>query len=159
MIIPRSNPQVGDLATPINSSDISLNFLKNLPIYRPGLSPLSRGLEIGMAHGYFIFGPFAKLGPLRDSQTANLAGVTAAIALIVIATIGLSIYGTVTFKKELQTVPRPTFVTRVPEVPETIQTADGWSQFAGAFLVGGAGGAIFAYLLVNNFSMIQGLMG
>ncbi|NEO07331.1 chlorophyll a/b binding light-harvesting protein [Moorena sp. SIO3I8] len=159
LIIPRSNPQVGDLATPINSSDLSLNFLKNLPIYRPGLSPLSRGLEIGMAHGYFIFGPFAKLGPLRDSQMANLAGVTAAIALIVIATIGLSIYGTVTFKKELKTVPRPTFVTRVPEVPETIQTADGWSQFAGAFLVGGAGGAIFAYLLVNNLSMIQGMMG
>ncbi|NEO82031.1 chlorophyll a/b binding light-harvesting protein, partial [Moorena sp. SIO4G3] len=68
LISPRSNPQVGDLATPLNSSDISLNFLKNLPIYRPGLSPLSRGLEIGMAHGYFIFGPFAKLGPLRDSQ-------------------------------------------------------------------------------------------
>lgn len=44
----------GDLSTPINSSDFTLTFLKNLPIYRQGIAPLSRGLEIGMAHGYWL---------------------------------------------------------------------------------------------------------
>ncbi len=55
--------QVGNLATPINSSDFTKSFINNLPAYRKGLSPQRRGLEIGMAHGYWLIGPFAKLGP------------------------------------------------------------------------------------------------
>lgn len=137
-------------ATPITSSDLTLNFLKNLPIYRPGLSPLSRGLEIGMAHGYWLIGPFAKLGPLRDSQMANLAGLIAASSLIILLTIGLSIYGTSTFSTKLETLPRPAMVATVPNVPETLQATEGWSQFTASFFIGGIGGAIFAYLLLNG---------
>jgi photosystem II CP43 chlorophyll apoprotein len=158
MVRPASDPQVGNLATPINSSDFTLNFLKNLPIYRSGLSSLSRGLEIGMAHGYWLIGPFAKLGPLRDSASANLAGLIAAASLIVIASICLSIYGTVSFEKRLETVPRPALATTVPDVPESIRTIDGWSQFTGGFLIGGVGGAIFAYLLLNNLELFSQLV-
>ena len=50
------DPQVGNLATPLNSSDFSKSFIGNLPAYRPGLKPFRRGLEIGMAHGYFVYG-------------------------------------------------------------------------------------------------------
>ncbi|OKH23551.1 PsbB/PsbC family photosystem II protein [Hydrococcus rivularis NIES-593] len=148
------SPYTGNLSTPVNSSDFTLFLLKNLPIYRAGLSPLARGLEIGMAHGYFILGPFIKLGPLRDTEQANLIGLISACTLIVIMTICLSIYGTVSFKKELSK-DRLTYSTSVPNVPDSLKTVDGWSQFSGAFLVGGVGGAIFAYLLLDNLGVLQ----
>lgn len=157
MVTSARNVETGNLSTPINASDFTLNFLKYLPIYRPGLSPFSRGLEIGMAHGYFLVGPFTKLGPLRDSEAANLAGLIAASALIVILTICLSIYGTVSFKKELQTSARPNLTTAVPSVPDSLKSSEGWSQFSSAFLVGGVGGAIFAYLLLNNLNLFQAI--
>lgn len=157
MVTSARNVATGNLSTPINASDFTLNFLKYLPIYRPGLSPFSRGLEIGMAHGYFLVGPFTKLGPLRDSEAANLAGLIAASGLIVILTICLSIYGTVSFKKELQTSARPNLTTAVPSVPDSLKSSEGWSQFSSAFLVGGVGGAIFAYLLLNNLNLFQAI--
>lgn len=36
-------------------------FLIFLPIYRIVLRPSSRGLEIGVAHGLFLYGPFTFL--------------------------------------------------------------------------------------------------
>ena len=150
------NLYAGNLWTPVNSSDFTLKLLKNLPIYRSGLSPLARGLEIGMAHGYFIFGPFATLGPLRDSEQANLIGLLAAGGLVVIMTICLSIYGTASFEKEQQK-DRLTYATSGPNVPDSLKTSDGWSQFAGSFLVGGVGGAIFAYLIFDNLSLLQAI--
>ena len=38
-------------------------FLSNLPAYRTGVSPLLRGVEIGLAHGYLLSGPFIKARP------------------------------------------------------------------------------------------------
>jgi hypothetical protein len=35
---------------------------------------------------------------------------------------------------------------------------DGWSQFSGGFLIGGVGGAIFAYLLLSNLDLLQQLI-
>lgn len=156
IVQPARRVETGDLATPINSSDLTLNFLRNLPIYRPGLSPLSRGLEIGMAHGYWLIGPFVKLGPLRDSASANLAGLLSVFALIVVLTIGLSIYGSASFQAQVQTVPqtRLNSTLNTLDVPESLKTADAWSQFSGGFLVGGVGGAIFAYLLLSNADVI-----
>lgn len=68
------DPFVGHLATPITSSSVTRALLKNLPAYRQGLSPSLRGLEVGLAHGYFLIGPFSKLGPLRNSDIGLLAG-------------------------------------------------------------------------------------
>ncbi len=150
MVLAAPNPQTGNLQTPINASDLSLSFLKNLPIYRVGLSPLSRGLEVGMAHGYWLIGPFAKLGPLRDSESANLVGLIAAASLIIILTVCLSIYGTATFKRQVTTAPQVMYLTANPAIPNSIKTVEGWSQFTGGFLIGGVGGAIFAYLLLSN---------
>lgn len=150
------NLYIGNLATPINSSDFTLSLLKNLPIYRQGLSPLARGLEIGMAHGYFILGPFVKLSPLRNTEQANLVGLLSACSLVVIMTICLSVYGTVSFKKEFHK-DRLTYATANPNVPDSLKTIDGWSQFAAAFLVGGVGGVIFAYLLLDNLGLLQSI--
>jgi photosystem I subunit 11 len=94
------DPFVGHLATPITSSAVTRAILQNLPAYRFGLTPLLRGLEIGLAHGYFLMGPFVKLGPLRDSDIGLLAGFLSTIGLIVILTLGLTIYGVATFGQE-----------------------------------------------------------
>merc|ERR1719263_1978736 len=60
------DPFIGMLETPVTSSPIVANYLSNLPAYRTGVSPLLRGVEIGLAHGFFMPGPFIKLGPLRS---------------------------------------------------------------------------------------------
>ena len=90
------DPLTGHLATPISASEFTKAFIGNLPAYRPGLSAIRRGLEIGMAHGYFLIGPWTVLGPLRDHpEKANLGGLISAIALILISTVCLSLYGSV----------------------------------------------------------------
>ena len=92
------DPFVGHLATPITSSAVTRAILQNLPAYRFGLTPLLRGLEIGLAHGYFLIGPFVNLGPLRNSEIGLLAGFLSTIGLILILTLGLTIYGVATFE-------------------------------------------------------------
>ncbi|MEL4894099.1 photosystem I reaction center subunit XI [Crocosphaera sp. Alani8] len=148
------DPQVGNLATPVNSSGFSLAFIRNLPAYRQGLSPNRRGLEIGMAHGYFIYGPFTLLGPLRNTDYANTAGLLAAVGLVAILTVALSIYASVGVSK-------PTETLTTPNVPEALATSEGWGEFANGFFIGGAGGAFFAYLLYQTpyIELIQQILG
>jgi photosystem I subunit 11 len=137
------DPQVGNLATPINSSPFAKAFLNSLPAYRAGLSPNRRGLEVGMAHGYFLYGPFAIFGPLRDSDVADVAGLLAAIGLISILTIALSLYAAAGVSK-----PEPTVTT--PNPPAELSTKEGWNEFGSGFFLGGCGGAIFAYFLCTT---------
>lgn len=141
---PQVNRPMSNQASAVNSSDLTLKFLKYLPIYRPGISPLARGLEIGMAHGYWLVGPFATLASLRNADVGNLVGLIATGSLIVIVTIGFSIYGTTSFERQVATV---------PSVPQAINSTEGWSQFTEGFLIGGIGGAIFAYLLLNSLAV------
>nr|QCI04604.1 photosystem I reaction center subunit XI [Apoglossum ruscifolium] len=136
---------VGNLSTPISTSSFTKSLLSNLPAYRRGLSPLLRGLEIGMAHGYFLLGPFDKLGPLRNTDVALLSGFLSAVGLIVILTACLSMYGSVSFDISNQ------------ETKDLLQTPEGWGQFTAGFLVGAVGGAGFAYLLLANIPTLQNL--
>ena len=131
-----NDPFVGHLATPITSSAVTRAILQNLPAYRVGLTPLLRGLEIGLAHGYFLMGPFATLGPLRNSSVALYAGFLSTIGLIIILTIGLTIYGVATFGQEKSQLANE----------NDLQTKKAWDQFKGGFLVGAFGGSGFAYI-------------
>lgn len=143
------DPQVGNLATPINSSAFTKALIQNLPAYRRGLSPARRGLEIGMAHGYLLFGPFAKLGPLRNTDIANVAGVLGACGLVVILTICLSIYA--------GSRPDGPIPNLAASAPEGLGTEEGWNEFSGSFLIGGIGGAVFAGALmwiINAFGSV-----
>ncbi|MEH1999033.1 MAG: photosystem I reaction center protein subunit XI [Nostoc sp.] len=150
---PFGDPQLGNLETPINSSPLSRWYINNLPAYRPGLSAGRRALEIGAAHGYWIFGPFAKLGPLRDTNNANLAGLLSAIGLIVLLTAGLSLYANSNPPKALPSV-------TVPKPPaDAFNSKESWNNFASSFLIGGIGGAVVAYFLTSNLGLIQGLFG
>lgn len=69
------DPFVGMLETPVTSSPLIASYLSNLPAYRTGVSPLLRGVEIGLAHGFLLVGPFIKLGPLRDVEVRPAAAV------------------------------------------------------------------------------------
>jgi len=146
------NPQLGNLETPVNSSPLTKWFIGNLPAYRPDLTPFRRGLEVGMAHGYLLFGPFAKLGPLRNAPSAYLAGLLSTIGLVVILTACLSLYAN-------SNPLRPVAMVTVPNPPSAFNTTEGWNNFASAFLIGGIGGAVTAYFLTSNLAFIQNLFG
>lgn len=147
-IKPAGDPQIGNLETPLNSSGFSKAFIGNLPAYRKGLSPQRRGLEIGMAHGYLLYGPFALLGPLRDSDVPGLAGLLSAAGLIMILTACLSIYSGAGVNGGVTETTTPF------QPPEAFGSDEGWSEFAGSFLIGGIGGATFAYLLAANMPLL-----
>lgn len=155
-LVVTEEPFVGNLKTPLNSSDFSKWLLGNIPFYRPGLSPLWRGLEIGMAHGYLLFGPFALLGPLRNTEPGNFYGLLSACGLVVILTICLAIYGKASFNKEWRT--DLTYSTANPDVPNELKTTSGWNQFAIAFLVGGLGGAFFAYQIYDRLDVLKAIL-
>ncbi|BAZ53408.1 photosystem I reaction centre subunit XI/PsaL [Nostoc sp. NIES-4103] len=147
------DPQIGNLETPINSSPLVKWYINNLPAYRPGLSVGRRAIEIGAAHGYWIFGPFAKLGPLRASDNANLAGLLSAIGLVVLLTAALSLYANSNPPKALASV-------TVPNPPaDAFNSKESWNNFASSFLIGGIGGAVVAYFVTTNLGLIQGLFG
>ena len=135
------DPFVGHLATPITSSALTRGILQNLPAYRFGLTPLLRGLEIGLAHGYFLMGPFVKLGPLRNSDIGLLAGFMSTIGLIVILTLGLTIYGIATFGQ---------ITLEEFESGTNLQTRKAWDQFKGGFFVGACGSSGFAFICLSS---------
>ncbi|NJN32181.1 MAG: photosystem I reaction center protein subunit XI [Synechococcales cyanobacterium RM1_1_8] len=130
----QGDPFVGHLSTPVSDSALVRSYLSKLPINRKGLGATMRGIEIGMAHGYFLYGPFAELGPLRNSDISDLAGLASAIGLVIIAASGMRLYGNTAY--DLGEKPH-----------EQLKTKQGWADLSKGFVVGGAGGALFAYLV------------
>jgi photosystem I subunit 11 len=131
-----NDPFVGNLSTPVTTSTATKIYLGNLPIYRKGLSPLLRGLEVGMAHGYFLIGPFYILGPLRNTENALLVGFLSALGLILILTIGLTIYGLASFQDD--------------GTETSLDSSTGWRKFTSGFFLGAFGGDVVAYILLAN---------
>ncbi|MGD1907176.1 MAG: photosystem I reaction center subunit XI [Leptolyngbyaceae cyanobacterium] len=153
----QGNPCLGNLATPINSSGWAKAYINNLPAYRPGLTPFLRGLEIGMAHGYFLVGPEVVVGPLRETaHGANLSGLITAIYITVSACLGISIFALATF----QGSPRGAYNLHSQDRLRPLRQKEDWFQLCGGILLGSMGGAIFAYVLLENFGDIDaGLRG
>merc|ERR1711862_987177 len=134
-----NDPFIGMLETPVTSSSIVVNYISNLPIYRIGVPILLRGFEIGLAHGFFLPGPFIKLGPLRNVEgTAEIAGCMSAACLVVILAACLSIYGAVSFQRK-ETLNIKTLSGRTI-VRDELQTSTGWANFASGWVVGGISG-------------------
>jgi len=140
------DPFVGHLATPISASSFTKTFIGNLPAYRKGSAPILRGLEVGMAHGYFLVGPEIIFGPLRGTESASIAGLIFALTIVLIGTACLSVYAMVNFQNGSPT-----------GSDDPLQTSEGWSQFAAGFFIGGMGGAFVAYFLMLNFDVIDGI--
>ncbi|KAM1095947.1 hypothetical protein TB2_010523 [Malus domestica] len=142
------DPFIGSLETPVTSSPLIAWYLSNLPAYRTAVNPLLRGIEVGLAHGFLLVGPFVKTGPLRNTPYAGGAGSLAAAGLVVILTLCLTIYGISSFKEgEPSSAPALTLTGRKKE-PDQLQTAEGWSKFTGGFFFGGISGVTWAYFLL-----------
>lgn len=140
------DPQEGNLATPINSSKLTRWFINQLPAYRQGVSPFQRGLQVGLSHGFWLLGPFVALGPLRDTNLALLAGLSATLGMVVIATLAIAVYA--------ESAPLPPIATlTTPNPPTDLNTPQGWLALARGFLFGGVAGASFAALLLLLFSL------
>ncbi|XP_021637623.2 photosystem I reaction center subunit XI, chloroplastic [Hevea brasiliensis] len=110
------DPFIGSLETPVTSSPFMAWYLSNLPAYRTAVSPLLRGIEVGLAHGLLLVGPFVKAGPLRNTEYAGAAGSLAAGGLVVILSICLTMYGIASFNEGVSsTAPSLTLTGRKKE--------------------------------------------
>ena len=138
----QNDPFVGHLSTPITTSSLTKTYLSLLPAYKPGLSPLLRGINIGYVHGYFLLGPFIDFGPLRNSDVAGFVGFISTLSLIIILTTALVIYGFASFPEKSKVLPKASSV--------DFLNSKGWRQFTSGFIVGGFGGASIAYALLKT---------
>jgi hypothetical protein len=75
----------------VSFSDITVTFLWNLPLYGKNLSAIVRGLEVSLAHGYFLVGLLAVLIRLHEKGLTPLAGWLATLTLIQIWDLALSV--------------------------------------------------------------------
>merc|ERR1719333_621395 len=131
-------PFAGDqIQSPLTDSRFGKQFIDNCAFYREGLKPWQRGLEIGMAHGYFIIGPFVSLGPLRNTPEAATVGLLAGSAVIGIASVGGLIFSQTAKPNLLDEPGRP--------------RASGFAELMNWHAVGGLGGAGFAHALITVF--------
>lgn len=150
VVFPSGDPQNGNLLTPINNSAFTKWYLSILPAYRKGITPLRRGVETGIAHGYWLINPFAKLGPLRDTDIADRAGLLATIGMVLISAGAIYLYA--------NSKPKAPFAAiGTPEPPADFSTGAGWQKYANGFLIGGLGGAVLGYLVLANIEVIQNL--
>jgi len=145
-----NDPFIGFFETPITSTPAVTWFLSNLPAYRIGVDPLLRGVEVGLAHGFLLVGPFVNAGPLRNTAVKLEAGSLAAGGLVVILSLCLTIYGLATFQDSTPEEKKLTLTGRKLEA-DPLQTSEGWSRFTGGFFFAGLLGAGWAYYLLANF--------
>lgn len=129
--IVKEPPYRVEVANIVNSSELAQVYLDSLPLYRVGLKPGERGLEIGLAHGYFLLGPFLKVGPLRNSPHALVIGYLCTIGLIIIMFSGLSLYLTVRYENDTENYEK-------------------MKNFANGIFMGLFGGSLFTFLLLIN---------
>lgn len=151
VVHPVADPQYGDLLTPINSSPLVRSIMSNLSAYRSGLSPLRRGLEVGVLHGYWLVGPFTEFNPLRYTPVGTFGSLLSAFGLVVISTILIVLYAA-------SNPPAPLAATATPNPPDAFRSKKGWNEYATGFFLGGTLGAIAAYLIVANFDVLNNFL-
>ena len=145
---PVTDPFVGNLETPVNSGWFTKWFINNLPFYRKGISSNFRGLEVGAAFGYLLYGPFFMTGPLRSSDFALTAGLLGSVGAIHILSALLILYNSPGNGPNVQPVD-----CTVDNPPNDLFTKKGWADFTSGFWLGGCGGAVFAWLLMGTLHL------
>jgi photosystem I subunit XI len=151
VVYPATDLQYGDLLTPINSSPLVKTVMRNLSAYRENVSPLRRGIEVGVAHGYWLVGPFAKFNPLRDTSVGTLGSLLATFGLVIISTVLIVLYAA-------SHPPMPLTATATPAPPDAFKSQKGWNEYASGFFIGGILGAIAAYLILVNFDVFKNFL-
>ena len=145
LVRPVQDPCVGDLVTPVNSSFLIKFLINQLPVYRQGLSPLTRGVQLGASFGYILYGPFTLLGPMRSTEYGTLIGLFSSVGAIHILTALFFLYGQ-GGGKFYNPLPSPT----VAQPPVELFNRSSWGDFTNGFWLGGCGGALFAWFLYTN---------
>lgn len=148
-----NDPFIGFLETPVTSTPAITWYLSNLPAYRIGVDPLLRGVEVGLAHGFLLAGPFIKTGPLRNTAVATEAGSLAAGGLVVILSLALTMYGLAMFQESTPDGVNITLTGR-KLAADPLQTSEGWSRFTGGFFFAGLLGVGWAYFLLTRFGWL-----
>jgi photosystem I subunit 11 len=144
------DPFIGMLETPITTAPIVTKYLSYLPCYRLGVSANARGVEVGLAHGFFMPGPFIKLGPQTQVEgSAEIAGCMSDTGLVLILTICLSMYGAVSFQRK-NVIGVKTLNGR-SLVPDELFSSNGWAEFTSGWVVGGLSGVVYCYLCTQLF--------
>jgi len=151
VVHPVADLQYGDLMTPINSSPFVKGLMSNLSAYRSGLSPLRRGIEVGVTHGYWLVCPFAKFNPLRYTSVGTFGSLLSTFGLIIISTVLIVLYAA-------SHPPAPLAATATPNPPDAFSSQKGWNEYAGGFFIGGVLGAIAAYLILANFDVLKNFL-
>ncbi len=144
------DPQIGNLETPINASGLGKWLINIQPGYRKGLTPFRRGFDVGVVQGLWLIIPFVKLGPLRDTDIANIAGLLSAYGLILISTTAIWLYAA-------SQPPNPQVTVTTPNPPAELKTSAGWSEYGKGFLFGALSGSTITYFVLSNWGVIQGL--
>jgi len=135
---PEAELFAGDqIRSPISDSRFAKNFIGNTAFYREGLENWQRGLEIGMAHGYFLVGPFTALGPLRNTPEAATVGLLSACAVIGIVSVGGLLFGATVKPRAFD--------------KDGGSAGSGFTEIINWHAVGGLGGAGFCHLLLTLF--------
>mmetsp|Transcript_43571 Transcript_43571/g.98128 ORF Transcript_43571/g.98128 Transcript_43571/m.98128 type:complete len:361 (+) Transcript_43571:70-1152(+) len=136
---PEAELFAGDqIRSPISDSRFAKNFIGNTAFYREGLENWQRGLEIGMAHGYFLVGPFTALGPLRNTPEAATVGLLSACAVIGIVSVGGLLFGATVKPRAFD--------------KDGGSAGSGFTEIINWHAVGGLGGAGFCHLLLTLFA-------
>lgn len=148
VVLPDFDPQGSNLETPITNSKLVRAIVNSFSAYRQGLSPLRRGIEVGLTHGYWILGPFFKFNPLRYSERGAEVALLSTLGLIFISTASILLYAATNPPLPIATIP-------VSDLPDVFASPKGWDIYAIGFLVGGVIGAVVAYLIVNNVDVFQ----
>jgi photosystem I subunit XI len=146
-----ADPQGSNLATPINSSKFTKWLINILPAYRQGISPLRRGIEVGLAHGYWLIGPFFKFNPLRFTDGGAVAALASSISLITISALTIVLYAA--------SNPPPPLATHTnPHPPAGFDRPQVWNQYATGFAIGGIIGTSIAYAILTNVDVFQNFL-
>ena len=78
---------------------------------------------------------------MRNTNNALLAGLLSDIGLVLILTLGLTIYGLASFQDNGEL--------------EGLESSKGWRKFTSGFFIGAFGGASVAYLLLDNIAFFS----
>ncbi len=153
IVRPFSDPCAGDLSTPVNSNIFVRNLINNLPVYRKGLSPYVRGVQLGVAFGYVLYGPFTILGPMRNSEMFANIGLISTFGAIHILVFLFFLYGQGQSGAKFYAPPsNPTVI----NPPKDLFSSESWMDFTNGFWLGGSGGAAVAWFAYTN-SAVRGL--
>ena len=142
---PFGDPCAGDLITPVNSNIAIKTIVNSLPIYRKGLSIKSRGIQLGAAFGFVLYGPFTILGPMRNSEYSEIIGLFSTVGGITILATLFYLYGQAggSFYK-------PPSNPTVSDLPEDLFSHGSWSEFQNYFWLGGLLGSVVAWFTYTN---------